>query len=287
MSLSGLGSNILTLFTSSNSAVSATTSILNAIYGNGGVTGGGGGNTDPVAALAIAESTQTAGVANEAKQPQVQTAVAGFQKAIASASSVTELLQNPNFMNVLLTANGMADQAQYPALARQVLMSDPSVANSLVNQLKNPSWMNMVTSYQFATQGLAVIQNSSVQATVAHAYAQVQWMNSLNQTTPGLANALSFKDAASSITSVDQSLGNATFFTVVTTALGLPETIANLDLSGEEQAVSSRLDISKFQDPAFVQQFTQRYLIMAASQAQSSSTTNLTSLAAQASGLVV
>ena len=292
MSIGGLGSalgtGILSLFNTAGSAAanSVAASILNAVYGNASGTGGAGG-TDPVAALTMAENTQTTGVADTAKQPQVAKAVAGFQQAIASATSVSELLQNPNFMNVLLTANGLASQVQYPALARQVLMSDPSNPGSLVNQLNSSSWLNLVNTYQFATQGLSVIQNASVQSTIANAYAQVTWMNSLNQQTPGIANALSFRSAASSITSVDQILGNQTFFTVVTTALGLPQTIANLDLTGEAQAVSSRLDVTKFQDPAFVERFTQQYLIMAASQAQSTSNaTNITSLAVQASSLV-
>ena len=292
MSIGGLGgalgTGILSLFSTAGSAAanSVTASILNAVYGNASGTGGAGG-TDPVAALTMAENTQATGVADTAKQPQVAKAVAGFQQAIASATSVSELLQNPNFMNVLLTANGLASQVQYPALARQVLMSDPSNPSSLVNKLNSSSWLNLVNTYQFATQGLSVIQNASVQSTIANAYAQVTWMNSLNQQTPGIANALSFRSAASSITSVDQILGNQTFFTVVTTALGLPQTIANLDLTGEAQAVSSRLDVTKFQDPAFVERFTQQYLIMAASQAQSTgNATNITSLAVQASSLV-
>jgi hypothetical protein len=293
MSIGGLGgalgTGILSLFSTAGTAAGngVTASILNTVYGNGSSSSGGLGGTDPVAALAMAESTQTTGVAATAKQPQVSKAVAGFQQAIASATSVGELLQNPNFMNVLLTANGLASQVQYPALARQVLMSDPSNPSSLVNQLGSSSWLGLVNTYQFATQGLSVIQNPSVQSTIANAYAQVTWMNSLNQQTPGIANALSFRSAASSITSVDQILGNSTFFTVVTTALGLPQTIANLDLAGEAQAVSSRLDVTKFQDPAFVERFTQQYLIMAASQAQSTSNaTNITTLAVQASSLV-
>ena len=294
MSIGGLtgalGTGILSLFSTAGTAAgsSVTASILNTVYGNGTSSSGGLGGTDPVAALAMAENSQASGVAAAAKQPQVATAVAGFQQAIASATSVSELLQNPNFMNVLLTANGMASQVQYPALAQQVLMSDPSNPSSLVNQLNNSSWLNMVNTYQFASQGLSVIQNPSVQSTIVNAYTQAVWMNTLNQQTPGIANALNFRSAASSITSVDQILGNQTFFTVVTTALGLPQTIANLDLTGEAQAVSSRLDVTRFQDPAFVDRFTQQYLIMAASQAQSSATssTNLTTLAVQASSLV-
>ena len=69
-----LGTSILSLFGNPSSGTgsgSISASILSTIYGNGASGGGGGiGGTDPVAALAIAEQTQTAGVANAAKQPR-------------------------------------------------------------------------------------------------------------------------------------------------------------------------------------------------------------------------
>jgi hypothetical protein len=47
----------------------------------------------------------------------------------------------------------------------------------------------------------------------------------------------------------------------VLTALGIPAQIAEQDIGTEENAITSRLDISQFKDPKFVEQFAQRYLI--------------------------
>ncbi len=49
--------------------------------------------------------------------------------------------------------------------------------------------------------------------TIANGYAEVTWRNSLDATTPGLSEALTFKDQASTITSVDQILGDSTLRT--------------------------------------------------------------------------
>jgi hypothetical protein len=226
-------------------------------------------------------------VANEAKQPTVSRDIAAFKTAVASATTPAQLLQNPTVLKVLLTVNGLASQIGYTALAQKALLSNPSQGNSLANQLSstNSNWLTAAQAYSFATAGLSVIQKPATLASIANAYAQQTWMTSLDQGTPGLSNALSFRAQASSITSVDQILGDATLRTVVTTALGIPEQIAYQSLSAQEQAISSRLDIKQFSDPSFVNSFTQRYLLAAGAAAGSSASASpsLDSLAEQSS----
>ena len=87
---------------------------------------------------------------------------------------------------------------------------------------------------------------------------------------------------------MDQILGDPVMRSVVTTALGIPEQIAFQPLEAQEKAISSRLDISKFQDPQFVESFTQRYLLAAQQQATQSSSTSSTleALAVRAEGVI-
>jgi hypothetical protein len=261
-------------------------SLLDAIYGIGA--SGTGSGVDPLQALTTAENDQTQDIAATAQEPQVQQTIAAFQAAISGATSATTLLQNPAVMTVLLTANGLADQIPYTALAQQTLLSNPSDSSSLVNQLTDSRWLPVVQLYNFATQGLTVLQNPAVQSTLANGYAEAIWRQSLDATTPGLSNALTFRGEASTITSVDQILGDPIMRTVVTTALNIPEQIALQDLTAQEQAISSRVDITKFQDPNFVDTFTQQYLIAAqAAAATAPSGASLDSLAIQAQGLIV
>lgn len=261
-------------------------SLLNAIYGIGA--SGARSGINPLTALNTAENNETADIAATAQQPQIQRTIAAFEAAVSSATSPAQLLQNPAALNVILTANGLGDQVPYTALAQQALLSNPSDSNSLVNQLTDSRWLPVVNLYDFATQGLSVIQSPQVQSTLANAYAEVTWRNSLDATTPGLSNALTFRGEASTITSVDQILGDPILRTVVTTALNIPEQIALQDLGAQEQAISSRVNISQFQDPNFVNSFTQQYLLAAqAAAATAPSGSSLDSLAIQAQGLVV
>jgi hypothetical protein len=277
-------SYLTTLYSSTTSG--AGSSLLDTIYGIG-TSSSSSSSQDPVQALRSAEQNQTQDVKATAAQPQVKVAVAAFTQAVKSATSVTQLLSNPAVMNVLLTANGMSDQIGYTALATKALTSNLSDANSLANTLTDTRWKTLAQTYNFHTHGLSSIKNSAAIASIASAYAAATWQTNEDQVTPGLSNALSFKAQASTITSVDQILGNPTMRTVVTTALGIPVRIAFQTLNAQEKAISSQLDIKQFQDPKFVESFTQRYLIAnsGTTSASTSSATDLTSLAISARGV--
>ena len=259
-------------------------SLLDILYGIGTSPSGSG---NPVQALQAAEQNQTQNVKVTAAQPMVTAAIGAYTAAVNSATSMTQLLANPAFMNVLLTANGMSDQIGYTALATQALTSNLGDSTSLANTLTDTRWKTLAGNYNFSSTGLASFQNPAAIAAMANLYATATWQTSQDTVTPGLSNALAFKAQASTITSVDQILGNPTMRSVVTTALGIPQQIAFQDLNAQQQAIATRVDIANFKDPKFVETFIQQYLIANAQNASSSSSSSvpsLTALAIQAGG---
>jgi hypothetical protein len=283
--MSGSDSVALTLLGNiSGGSSNNSLAMLQAIYGQ---TPTGAAAGDPLTALKLAEANQTSDIATTEKQPAVARDIAAFQKAIAAAPDAATLLKNPDFLKVLLTANGLGDQVAYPALAQKVLLSDPSDKNSLVVKLANTTWTDTNKTYQFNTKGLAVIQDPAVQARLADAYAEVQWRQSLDASTPGLSNALTFRAQAATVTSPYDILGNSILRDVVTTALGLPEEIAVQPVETQAAAITSRMDLAQLKDPRFVDTLTQRYLLDKQASAATDSGPTLESLAAQANGLWV
>lgn len=274
-SSSNIASNMLaTLYSGSSSASGPTTFVST-------------GN--PVTDLTLAQQEETQGVALEGQQPQVQEAISAFKTAVANATSIQSALANPAVQQVLLTANGLSNYIGDTALAQKILLSDPSDPNSLVNQMGDATWLNTVATFNFAQNGLAELQNPQVISSLTSGYTQVMWMQGLDQATPGLSNALTFLNQASSIKSVDDILDNEANFYVVTGALGIPTSIVNQDQTAQESAITSRLDISKLQDRNYVTSLTDQYLLNMQQQNSSSGSggTSLTALAVQASSLVV
>jgi hypothetical protein len=257
--------------------------LLNTLYGTGSSSSG---STSPVQALRSAEVNQARDVKLTAAQPTVQHTIAAFTKAVTGAKSVAQLLANPAVMKVLLTANGMGDQIGNTAIVTKVLTSNLSDPKSLANTLTDSRWKTLAHTYDFAANGLKPIQDPKTLATIANGYAQVTWQHTQDTVTPGLSNALAFKAKASTISSVDQILGDPVMRDVVTTALGVPKQIAFQTLGAQEQAISTRIDLKKFQDPKFVEGFVQRYLIANAANNTdtSSSTPDLMTLAVQSRG---
>jgi len=280
-----MSSSLSYLTTLYSNSFGGGSSLLDTIYGIGGSPAG---STDPVQALQSAEQNQTQDVKVTAAQPMVKASIAAFTQAVSSAKSMTQLLANPQFMNVLLTANGMSDQIGYTALATKALTSNLGDPKSLANQLTDTRWKTLAQTYNFSSTGLATFQNPATIASIASAYATATWQTSQDQVTPGLTNALAFKAQASTISSVDQILGNPTMRAVITTTLGIPQEIAFQSLNAQEKAISSRIDITQFKSPSFVESFVQRYLIANAANTSSSasSTPDLTTLAIQGQGIL-
>lgn len=281
------GVNYALLFNPS-SAQDASSNILSILYSGSSTTSAGPttfvSTGNPLLDLKIAQADQTTDVKQEAEQPQVSEAIQAFTKAVSSATSIQQALANPDVQQVLLTANGLSNYIGETGLVQKAFLSDPSDSTSLVNQLGDSTLLSAVQTYNFGKNGLAELQNPSVISTLTNAYAEVEWRNSLDAATPGLSNALTFLSQASQITSVNDILTNLTNFQVVTTALGIPETIVNQDLSAQEQAISSRVNIANFQDPNYVTSLTDTYLLTMQQQNSSSSDdTSLTSLAVSAS----
>jgi hypothetical protein len=260
--------------------------MLGSLYGFGGQTANGLGK-NPVGELLSAEQKQTQSISLTAAQPDVKRAMNAFVAGVGGAKTVQQMLANPAVMKVLLTANGLADQVPYTALAQKALQSNVNDPRSLANKLADTRWKPVVKTYDFANKGLSVIQDPKVINTITSAYAEVTWRQSLDAGTPGLSNALTFRKQASTITSVDQILGDPVMRKVVTTALNIPLEIAFQPLQAQEKAISARLDIGKFKDPKFVESFVQRYLVAANTNVTSGSTPDMTMLAVQARGLVV
>lgn len=277
---------LLPLFQGSvtNSGNNSATSLLTAI--EQGASGIGASAADPMSALRIAQRNQAQDIATTAAQPAVARDIAAFKQAVASARTPQDLLSNPTALKVLLTANGLGSEASYTALAQKVLLSNPSDPASLVNKVAatNASWLSVVKTYQFASKGLATLQNPSVQQTIANGYAEVKWRQSLDATTPGLSDALTFQSEAGTITSAGQVLADPVLFNVVTTALNIPQQIVFQDRSAQEQAINAQLDYSRLKNATYVNSITDQFLIN--SQQSSNGSTNLTSLAVQAQGLI-
>lgn len=274
MALSGTG--LTTLFGSA----SASSNLLTTLYGGASTSGG-----SPLVAMKMAQKNRDREVAITARQPETQRDIAVFKRVLAKAKTIGEALDNPAVMKVLLTANGLADQVPYSGLAKKVLLSDPNDPKSLVNRMASPRWKAVVKAFDFAKAGIDALKDPALQTKLADGYVEVTWRKGLEKATPGLPDALDFRERAGKFKSAIDILGDPVLRRVVTTALGIPKQIAFQELGAQEKAITSRLDISRLQDPKFVDGLSQRYLLEKQKEAPAAAP-DLSTLSLQLRGIV-
>lgn len=186
-------------------------------------------------------------VATYSQQASVQQAVSYFKANIGNIKSVTQLTQNPQLFNFVLTAFGLQTDSNEPALIAGVINSDLSSTSSLANQLIDPRYQQMAKEFDVSQYGLANFGNPSVINDVVNRYLTNAYEYSLDSVNPALQNAAYFLRNIGSITNAYDILDDPVLRNVFETTTGLPETIANLPVQDEAQLVNSKVNISEFE----------------------------------------
>lgn len=229
--------------------------------------------TNPTAAIKNADKNKEKGIASAAKEPVAAREIARFKTAVAKASTAEELVKNPTALRVLLTASGLSDQTEALGLARRVLLSDLTDKRSVANQMAavDSRWKKFATDYNLAGSGFAFLKSAAGQEAVAKGYAKERWLASLEESTPGLPLALSFRETASQAKDALAILGNPVLREVVTVAYNIPREIALQSLQTQIRIVDKAFDVKKLQDPSFVDGVARRYIAVLNGQISSGS----------------
>jgi hypothetical protein len=248
--------------------MSISLSLVSALFGQSGGTAAGGDPASALAALtrATAAGAEAKGLEQERKDPVSIGALARFDKALAQAKDLDSALRDPRILNVLLPAFGLADQTGNPGLARKALLSDPAETDGLLASLDS-RWQAAASTLDLAKKGLEGLREALTVSTLKEGFLRYQYRSGLDETQPGLSDALYFLESAKDADDVYDILGNPVLRRVVTGALGLPDAIAVQSVETQGRAVTSRLDLSSLDDPTQVRKLAQRYLMAVAGSA--------------------
>jgi hypothetical protein len=213
--------------------------------------------------LKLAQANETREIAAKRKDPLIARELKAFEDKVRSATTPEEVLDDYFARRVLLTANGLGEQADSVALAKKALIADLSDPDALPYKLSatNKAWLATAQTYDFAAGGLSVLQRDDTIEALKDAYAEVRWQEDLEARSPGLSFALAFIDRASSIDSAIGVLGDAVAREVITGAYGIPKEIAFQSIVTQEAAITRKIDVARLQDPKFVEDVARRYLI--------------------------
>ncbi len=193
-----------------------------------------------------------------------------FQKVAPSLTTPAALLGNFKALTVVLTAFGLQGAIANTALLKKLLTQDPTAKTSLAQQLGNQKYLLLATALSkwtpppFSTPANVNSIVSAYKTNTFEAGAETQ--------APGLQAALYFTRSIGSITKLTQLQSDPSLLAVVVTGVGLPiDNFNALDFSQQTAILKSKVDLTKFQNPAYVKRFAEQYLLSKQINAQSSS----------------
>lgn len=194
-----------------------------------------------------------------AAEPAVKTATAYYEANIGSVSSVQDLVGNYRLLSYALNAYGLGDQINNTGLITKVLEGGVSNSKSLANTLPNAQWKAFAAAFNFVDSGATSPSSSSAVTTTTSDYVEQQLESDQGDQDVGVQLALYFQRVAPTVTSEYGILADTNLLQVAATIMGLsPSAAADL----QPQTLSELMPVSDLQDPAKLQQLTERFTAM-------------------------
>jgi hypothetical protein len=197
-------------------------------------------------------------LSSTAKEPTVARETQYFLANIGKITSASQLVNNSQLYNYVMTAFGLQDMSYAKALITKVLNGGAS-STGFAQSLNDPRYIALVDAFNFAVDGKSTTSSSTTQQTTVNNYYEQTLENQTAQENQGAQMALYFKRMASQITSPYSILADQTLLKVVETAFNLPASLSTENIDTQASEISQFLDISKLQNSTYLNQFLERF----------------------------
>jgi Protein of unknown function (DUF1217) len=197
-----------------------------------------------------------------AAEPAVKSATAYYETNIGSVTSINDLVGNYRLLSYALDAYGLGDQIDSTALITKVLEGGVSNPNSLANTLSNPAWKAFATAFNFVGAGASSVTSASAVETTTGDYVEQQLESDQGAQNAGVGLALYFQRVAPTVTSEYGILADPNLLEVAQTIFGLSPATSAENIDTQAQTLSQLMPISDLQDPAKLQELTERFTAM-------------------------
>ena len=191
--------------------------------------------------------------------PEVAREVEYYRDNIGNVTSIEDFIGDRRLFDFAMKAFGLGDMAYAKAFMGKVLGGSLDDDNSLVNTLADKRYQEFAKTFNFNAYGSATTAFGRAQQGVVDAYVRQTLEENAGGDNEGVRLALYFERKGAKIESAYDILGDRALGQVVRTVLGLPDSIAFLDIDRQKEMIEQRLDLEDFQDPVKLNEFVQRF----------------------------
>lgn len=223
---------------------------------------------------------------NFAKTPSLQKDIDYFSKAIAKAKTVDDVFKDTRLVNFLAKSLNLAGEEQYPGKMRRILSEKVDDKNAVMNRLSDKRYSQAADKLRLGESGLDRLKLAGTQTDLINAYKQAKFEDSIGEENLAVRQARYFEKYAANANNAYSILGDPILREVVTSTFNLPKQIAIQPVETQAKAITDRVDVKKFSDPKFRENFIKRFLNNADMQNTDSAASNnwMTSLFGSGTG---
>ena len=194
------------------------------------------------------------------KSTQVQKDVDYFSKAVAKAKTVDDLFKDTRLVSFLSKALNLAGEEQYPGKMRRILSEKVDDKNAVMNRLSDKRYKQAAETLRLGESGLDRLKLNGTQTDLINAYKKAKFEDSIGEENLAVRQARYFDKYVGSATNPYSILGDPILREVVTSTFNLPKQIAIQPVETQAKAITDRVDVKKFADPKFRENFIKRFL---------------------------
>lgn len=220
-----------------------------------------GSTTSAYALYRVAEQKKATALDAYARIPGVAREIDYFKEKINKVGSIDELFRDRRLAGFLLTSVGLGEDVNYIAKAKRILTQQASDKKALMNVLPDSRYKSAASVLKLGEEALENLKSPETIEKLTELYVMVRHEDDLQRQQPAVPLARYFKAKAATISNAYDILGDARLRSVVTETLGLPAEIAVQPVETQAAAINQRLNLTKLQNPKFVDTFLSRYLI--------------------------
>ena len=194
-----------------------------------------------------------------AQQPQISREIEYYKANITNVKSIDDLLSDDRLYQFAMRAFGLEDMIYAKAFMRKALEEGTDDQRSFANTLADPRFREFAEVFNFNRYGETTTAFDRTQSGTVDRFIRQNLEVSAGEDNQGVRLALYFQRKVGSIKSAFDILGDRALLQVVQTALGLPASMAALDIDKQSALISKRLDLDDLSDPEKLTEFINRF----------------------------
>lgn len=183
-----------------------------------------------------------------------------FTKAIAKVNSVDEVFKDTRLVKFLAKALNLSGEEQYPGKMRRILSEKVDNKDAVMYRLSDKRYAQAADQIRLGDSGVSRLKLAGTQSDLISAYKKAKFEDSIGTENLAVRQARYFEKYVGNAKSVYNILGDPILREVVTSTLGLPQQIAIQPVETQARTITDRVDIKKFSDAKYRENFIKRFL---------------------------